>query len=998
MVISANSITKDFDPRFKIFHELMPNRVRHILLVSTPYDAWIMESDGRLSEKIINEYRGLNLSHPPRLTWASSAQEALSRIAQARFDMVITMPRPGGMDMVALGREIEQQAPQLPVIMLTQRQMHALDTATGKGPSRRSDRTFIWAGNTDILVALIKSVEDRLNVEHDCALAGIRIVMIVEDSPFYLSSMLPILYKEMVTQTQNLIAEGLNEEHRLLTMRARPKILIAHTYEEAEAIYRQHTEYILGVISDVRFPRNGKLDDNAGPALLKFIKNDRWDIPLLLTSSDPANARKARKLASRFIDKNSPSLHAQVSAFVIEKLGFGDFIFRTADGECIDRATNLRTLEQLIPSIPDEDFCRHWNQNDFSRWMFARTEIMLGIMLRPATAEDFNHDTVKMKKYLIDNIRKMRKQQQKGVIINFDPKGFDHDAPFFKIGNGSLGGKARGLAFMSALLQIHWDLGEDTDVDIFVPQSLVITTDAFAEFVAANDLSAFSISDCPDEEIAEAFSRAEMPQWLIVQLRAYLTRIDYPLAVRSSSLLEDDQFKPYAGLYRTYMLSNDHQDIEVRLSQLLAAIKLVYASTYYQGPKEFALRVGHRTEEEKMAVLIQQVVGQSCNGFFYPTLSGVAQSYNYYPFSKMRPEDGVVTIAMGLGRLVMEGESALRFSPLHPRILPQFSKVDDILENAQKIFYALKLDTHELVAGVADDVAVAQRHVGDAVGETPIQMVASTYDPAEHRIRDTFHHQGAKVVTFASILKHDLFPLPRLMRAIMEIGRVGMGCPVELEFSLNLYPDRQRTPELAVLQLRPMTEMSHRKANRIDGALISKSFCHSTQSLGSRVRDELVDILYVRPETLDPAKTVEIAAEIGRLNATLVNENRKYLLVGPGRWGSADRWLGIPVRWEDISGVAVIVETYSDKLRADPSQGSHFFHNLIALGINYMTIRDHPDDRFDWQALLTLPTIKETDHMVHAQTAHPLGFQIDGINSRAAIWINRSNPKAAFDR
>jgi CheY-like chemotaxis protein len=987
MVISANSITRDVDPRFKVFHELMPKKVRHILLVSTPYDAWIMESDCRLSEKIINEYRGLNLSHPPRLTWASSAKEALSRIAKARFDIVITMPRPGGMDMVALGRKIEQQAPRLPVITLTQRQMHALDTAAEKKPWGRSGRTFIWTGNTDILVALIKSVEDRLNVEHDCALAGIRIVMIVEDSPFYLSSILPILYKEMVTQTQNLIAEGLNEEHRLLTMRARPKILIAHTYEEAEAIYRQYTEYILGVISDVRFPRNGELDDHAGPDLLKFIKQDRWDIPLLLTSSDPANTIKAQKLASRFIDKNSPTLHAQISSFVIEKLGFGDFIFRTADGKCIDRATNLRTMEQLIPGIPDDAFCRHWNQNDFSRWMFARTEIMLGIMLRPATAKDFNYDTVMMKQYLIDNIRKMRKQQQKGVIINFDPKGFDRDAPFFKIGNGSLGGKARGLAFMSALLQMHSDLAEDTDVDIFVPQSLVITTDVFAEFVAANDLSAFSISECRDDEIADAFSRAELPEWLVGQLRAYLARIDYPIAVRSSSLQEDDQFKPYAGLYRTYMMSNDNEDIEVRLSQLLAAIKLVYASTYYKGPKEFALRVGHRTEEEKMAVLIQQVVGQSVNGFFYPTLSGVAQSYNYYPFSKMRPDDGIVTIAMGLGRPVMEGESAVRFSPVHPRILPQFSKVDDILENTQKIFYALKLDTNELAAGVEDDVAVAKRDVGDAVDEPPMQLIASTYVPAEHRIRDAFHHQGAKVVTFASILKHGMFPLPRLMQAIMEIGRVGMGCPVELEFSLNLYPDRQRTPELAVLQIRPMTEMSRGKADRIDDALISKSFCHSTQSLGTSVGDNIVDILYVRPETLDPAETVQIAAEIGHLNGALINENRKYLLVGPGRWGSADRWLGIPVRWEDISGVAAIVETYSDKLRAEPSQGSHFFHNLIALGINYMTIREHSDDHFDWQALTTLPKIEETDHMVHTRTSHPLGFKIDGVNSRAAIWI-----------
>ncbi len=540
---------------------------------------------------------------------------------------------------------------------------------------------------------------------------------------------------------------------------------------------------------------------------------------------------------------------------------------------------------------------------------------------------------------------------------------------------------------MSTLLQVHSDLGQDTDVDIFVPQSLVITTDVFAEFISANQLGDFSISESRDEEVAAAFKQAVLPEWLVSDLRAYLTYIDYPLAVRSSSLLEDDQFKPYAGLYRTYMLSNDHEDIEVRLSQLLAAIKMVYASTYYQGPKEFALRVGHRTEEEKMAVLIQQVVGQATNGYYYPTLSGVAQSHNYYPFSKMKPEDGVVTIAMGLGRLVMEGESALRFSPVHPRILPQFSKVDDILQNAQKIFYALKRNTRDLVEGTEEDVAVTKRDVSDAADEPPLQMVASTYDPTEHRIRDTFHHQGAKIVTFASILKHNMFPLPQLMKAIMEIGRVGMGCPVELEFSLNLYPDRQQIPQLAVLQLRPMTEMTHQKASRIDDDLIAKSFCHSTQSLGTTARNDIEDILYVRPETLDPAKTVDIAAEIGGLNATLIGENRKYLLVGPGRWGSADRWLGIPVRWEDISGVAAIVETFSDKLRAEPSQGSHFFHNLIALGINYITIREHSDDHFDWQALTALPRINETEHLVHARSAKPLGFKVDGVKSRTVIYL-----------
>ena len=596
-----------------------------------------------------------------------------------------------------------------------------------------------------------------------------------------------------------------------------------------------------------------------------------------------------------------------------------------------------------------------------------------------------------MQQHVIENIKKMRRRRQMGVIINFDPVDFDFDAPFFKIGNGSLGGKARGLAFMSTLLQLNQQLNEKyTPVDIMIPQSLVITTEGFDDFIEANGLGGFATSQSSDDEVTAAFSRSEMPQWIEDHLRAYLAKINYPLAIRSSSLLEDDQFKPYAGLYRTYMLPNSHPDLEVRLARLLAAIKLVYASTYYQDPKKFALRVGHRTEEEKMAIIIQQVVGRPYNGYYYPTLSGVAQSHNYYPFSKMRPDEGAVTMAMGLGRLVMEGEAALRFSPAHPRILPQFSKVDDILDNAQKVFYALKLSVGEPELNLEQDTAVVKREVLDAVQETPLQLLAGTYNPDEHRIRDSYHHSGLKVLTFAPLLKYDLFPLPRLMQEIMRIGQVGMGCPVELEFSLNLHADRKKTPQLAILQLRPMTEVAHKTSHGIDDQLISKSFCYSTRSLGSSDRNDIEDILYVRPETFDPAKTKEIAGEIGRFNAQLTDWGRRYLLVGPGRWGSADPWLGIPVRWADISGVAAIIETFSDKLKAEPSQGSHFFHNIIALGINYITVQERGEDFLDWETIRLLPIEKEGDFVVHARAPEPLGLTVDGVTSSTAVWTVRA--------
>lgn len=969
----------------------MAHKIRHILLVSSPYDYWIMEADCRLSERIINEYRGLNLSRPPRLSWVAAEEEALALIDQQRFDLVITMPGPVGTNMLALREKIKHKAPKLPVIMLIHRYMYLhVDDNELIQPSG-IDQTFIWMGNTEILVALIKSVEDQLNVEHDTGCAGIRVILMVEDSPFYLSSILPIIYKEIVTQTQNLIGEGLNEEHRLLTMRARPKILIAENYEAAIKLYEHYKQYVLGVISDVRFPRNGKLDDNAGLTLLTGIKQDRWDIPLLLTSSDSLNAAKASKVPARFIDKNSPSLHAEIRSFVLEQLGFGDFVFRMPQGGRIGKASTLRAMEKILPEIPDESFLFHWNRNDFSRWLFARTEIMVGSRMRPTTASDFSYNTAKMKQYLIESIQKQRKQRLKGVVINYTPVDFDFDAEFFKIGTGSLGGKARGLAFISTLLHFNSELSQKyAQVNISVPQSLVITTEGFDAFIELNDLGNFSTSDMSDEDVAKVFSQSDLPQWIVDQLRSYLSQIHYPLAIRSSSLLEDDQFMPYAGLYRTYMLPNNDPDLDVRLAHLTAAVKLVYASTYYEDPKTFARRVGHRTEEEKMAIIIQEVVGQQHGCFFYPTLSGVAQSYNYYPFSKMKPEEGIVTVAMGLGKLVMEGEASLRFSPVHPQVLPQFAKVEDVLDNSQKFFYALKLGAPNASICIADDTTVAKRNIFEAMDEPPMKMLAGTYCPEEHRIRDSYLDRGHKVLTFASVLKYNVFPLAKLLKEILAIGQEGMGCPIEVEFSVNLYPDKSHPPELAILQLRPMTAAATKMTANIDAEDISRAFCYSLKALGNAGRDDIRDIVYVRPETFDVAKTADIAAEIGKLNTEILALGRKYLLVGPGRWGSADTWLGIPVRWADISGVAAIIEAFSDKLKAEPSQGSHFFHNIITLGINYITVREAGEDFLNWACLTALPKVKETAYVVHACVEKPIALKVDGLKSSAVVMLNQT--------
>ncbi len=987
MALNIRPFVNASDFRFKLFHELMAKKVRNILLVSTPYDAWIMEEDCRLSERIVNEYRGLNLSQPPRLTWVSSAEAALSTLDRQTFDMVITMPRLADMGAAALGHRIKQKAPHIPVILLSHDAIPSPDMVEAdQAPG--IDRTFIWSGNTDILVALIKSAEDWMNADADVRSAGVRVILFVEDSPYYLSSLLPILYRELVCQTQAVMEGTLNEEHRLVTMRARPKILVAGNYEAALALYERFEAHVLGVISDVRFTRKGVFDESAGVDFLKHVRARRFDIPLLLTSSESINADKAVAIPAAFVDKNSDTLHQDVRRFFKDYLGFGDFIFRLPDGTQIGRASNLKALEHQLQSIPESSFRYHCNRNDFSRWLFARTEITLAAAVRPISDSDFV-DVQSHRRHLVNMIADRRKKRQKGVVADFDAADADFDTEFFKIGKGSLGGKARGMAFISSMLRQNPELDAGyAGVDIVVPQTLVITTDGFESFVEDNALRYLSKSDLPDEKIAELFVKGRFPVWIEEKLRDYLKQVNYPLAIRSSSLLEDAQYRAYAGLYRTYMISNDCPNLELRLKHLIHAIKLVYASTYYQGPKAFSKRVGHRTEEEQMAVVIQKMVGSKYGSSFYPAISGVAQSYNYYPFARMKPEEGIATIALGLGKAVVEGEKTLRFSPAHPQILPQRSTVKDILENAQRYFYALRLERSCHYLEINDGAHLWHRELSDAEDELPVQLLSSTYVADEHRIRDTIHIPGQRVLTFAHVLKYREFPLADILKDLLQLGEQGMGCPVEMEFSVALTGDsahKERPSQFAFLQLRPMTARDGLERVHIADEEIEKAFCYSGRALGNAIKRDMADIVFVKPDAFDPAKTMAIAKDIGQMNATLVRENRKYLLIGPGRWGSADRWLGIPVSWADISGVGAMVETESDKMTAEPSQGSHFFHNITTLGINYITLASADGGRLDWTWLLSLPRITDTAFCVHTRLDRPMTLKVDGRQSRGVI-------------
>jgi len=989
-----NSFASEFYARFKVFHELMAFKIREIMLVSSPYDAFIIEEDGSLASRIINEYRGLNLSMPPRVTRVSSPRDAIDWVKRKRFDLIITMPHLDEMDPSSLGAAVKEIHPRLPVILLAHNARDVFHHER-KGLSANIDKVFVWSGNSDLLLAIVKNVEDGINVDADTQRAMVRVLVLVEDSPVYRSSFLPLIYKEIVKQTQNILETGLNEEHRLLLMRARPKILLAENYEQAMAICEKFHAYLFGVISDARFPRKEHLDPHAGAFFLSWLRKEIPDLPLLMLSSEPENRSVAEGIPSVFIDKNTANLHTELRDFFLNHLGFGDFIFRLPDGTEIDRADNLHTLKAKLPHIPDASLLYHADRNHFSNWIMSRSEIVLASKFREVHTRDFeNADD--LRRYIISNVQALLTWQQRGVVAQFRRHRFDAEImDFVKLGGGSLGGKARGLAFMSALLQENAEIHEKyPNINIKIPKSLVISTEGFEDFVTRNRLRYLAEDRYTDEQVREAFLNAAMPEWLLDDLKAFLSQVNMPLSVRSSSRLEDAHFQPYAGLYETYMLPNNQPDGAVRFDQLIAAIKRVYASTYYEGPKAFSRSTANQHNEEAMAIIIQEVAGAEYGDYFYPTLAGVLQSHNFYPVSHMKPDDGIAHIALGMGKTVVEGEKSLRFSPKYPGIQPQFSSVDEILAHSQRYFYALKIRPRKREVDFDRHANLVKREIDDAEDEIPVRILASTYIPEEHRIRDSGVFDGPKIMTFASILKHKRFPLPEILTDFLELGRKALGCAVEIEFAVNLVADDRGAEKKDVfyfLQLRPMVSVKDTLDIQITDDDLRNAFCVSQQSLGNGKNDEIRDIVYVKPEVFDPGKTFAMAEEVGNINAVLLKEKRPYLLVGPGRWGSSDRWLGVPVQWRHISGVQAIVELRNENLRVDPSQGSHFFQNITSLGIFYITINQGSEDRFCGDWLDRLSPVHETPHLRHVRLPEPICVKVDGRNARCIMMRTSSS-------
>ncbi len=971
---------------FKMFQKLMPNRVRNILIVSSSYDAFIMEEDEGVLEHVFMRYRGISLIEPPIFTVVESSEEALEHIKVKKFDLVIAMPRMLGMNTVDFGYSLKKIAPDLPIVLL----IHSVrNLPLYKNIEGAIDKIFVWSGNRNILWAIVKWLEDKLNTPHDTKMAMVRVLIVVEDNPAAYSSLLPILYRAISKQTQEVLDDGLNEEHRLLKLRARTKILLAGTYEEALQLYHDYRPYLIGIFTDRSYPMDGKLDDTAGVKFLKHVKLEMSDLPLLLLSSNPNDEKEAFEIDVCFKDKNSPSLHQEIIKFLTDHMGFGKFEFKMPNGEVVIKVGTLNELEKVLKTIPGESLMYHVALNHFSNWLLARSEISLALKFRAQRYSDFS-DIDEIRDYLVSNLYAKRVERQKGVVTQFRANEFDIDNTYLRIGDGSFGGKARGLAFIAKFIHENIEqFDEFDDVNIIIPKTLVLSTDCYDEFIENNNFSDFAKSNYSDEEIRKYFLEASLSKKMRKNLGTFLKEANFPIAVRSSGLLEDNQVEAYSGLYSTYMLPNNSANINTRVAQLEGAIKLIYSSVFSKKAKAFAFSTQRRVEEEKMAIMIQQVLGKRFGQYFYPAISGMAQSYNYYPLYHMRADEGVVDISLGLGIILDEDGQSLRFSPKYPQNLPQFSLVNDILKNTQKAFYALDLSINDDLPQdgccLSEKFSLQRREIVDAKDEPFVNMMCSSYIPSEHVIRDSFG-LGVPIVTFASILKYDKIPLPQIISRILDLSKIGFGGEVEIEFAVN-YDEKSKKTDLILLQGRPLAFNDIDKEIKLNDSDIDNAICYSKSALGRSSIGKIEDIIIVDPDKFNAKTSVQIVSEIASFNYELEKENRKYLLVGLGRWGSSDHCLGVPVSWHDISSVVAFVEAANDTFRADPSSGTHFFQHITQLGLTYMTVYQQ-NEFVDWEWFKSQKIIRKTDNIYHVRTARPLEIKID-IRKNCGVILGR---------
>ncbi len=983
-------IITDPEERFEGFERLMPFKVQNILLVSSLYDSFILREDGRLNELLIDESLELNLRQIPRITHVSSCAEALNLArSNPQFNLIVTNLAVGDMDAAQLAREVRGAGLDVSVVVLAY-DYREIKNFVARNPVTDIDRIFLWQGNARILIAIVKYIEDKRNALHDTRALGVPVLLVVEDNIRYYSSFLPVIYTELIKQSRRVIQEGINVAHKLARLQARPRILLSSNYEDAASLVQEYRDSLFGLVSDVEFPRDGQLSPEAGFELARMVKSLVPDCPVVLQTSRTEFRPRAHAEGYSFLRKRSPTLLGDLREILTEQFGFGDFVFRLPDLSEVGRAKDLNELEQQLQVVPEESIVFHAQSNHFSHWLGARTEFALAAKLRPRTVSDFASPE-HMRRDLIESINEYRREQSEVLIGDFRADTFKpSESSFLRIGSGSLGGKARGLAFVRHMLRKSRLTRRFPGVRISVPPAVVLATDVFDQFVSENDLLDFALHCEDDDEIRQKFLAAPLFESLNDDLRAFLAQVHHPLAVRSSSLLEDSQYQPFTGVYETFMLGNQQANIDDRLAALAEAIRRVYASTFSRHAKAYVRATPYRLEEEKMAVILQQVVGTRHDERYYPDFSGVVRSRNYYPVLPMTFEDGIAAVALGLGRAVVDGGKCLTFCPRYPQNLVQFSSVEDILSNSQTEFWALELDGSS--EGRPGHWHERRFGLDAAENDGTLWPLASTYSRDNHAIYDGVSRPGARLVTFAPMLKHDTFPLAEILDDLVQAGEDSLGNPVEIEFAVRLPQQSGHPAEFGFLQIRPLTLARDTQDLSLDDVQPEQLICRSSKVLGNGRIDGLHDIVVVDSQRFERGRSQEVATVVARLNRALNEKNRPYLLIGVGRWGSTEPWLGIPVEWDEISGARVIVEAGFRDFRVTPSQGSHFFQNLTAFQVGYFTVNpDAGEGSVDWDWLTEQPAVEEEDCVRHLHFTKPIRVVMNSRTSEGVIFKPEAN-------
>ena len=979
------------------FVNLMMRRIYNVLIVANPYDAFMLEDDGRIEEKIYNEYMELGLRYPPTFTQVSTTEEAAEVLRSTVIDLVICMPGNADNDAFDVARDIKGKFPNIHCVVLTPFS-HGITKRMENEDLSIFDYVFCWLGNTNLILSIIKLIEDKMNLEHDIQEAGVQMILLVEDSIRFYSSILPNLYNYILEQSKNFSQEALNRHAATMRMRGRPKVVLARTYEEALRLYDKYSDNTLGVISDARYPLEDAVvktdtfgrekDPDAGLKLFRHIRSKDPFVPLILESNESENRAKAEAEGFRFVDKNSKKMSVDLRRLMEEHMGFGDFIFRDPKThEEIMRIRSLKELQDNIFRIPNDSMLYHISRNHMSRWLCARAIFPVSAFLKHVTWEKLQ-DVDAHRQIIFDAIVQYRHMKNIGVVAVFDRMKFDKYAHFARIGEGSLGGKGRGLAFLDHVIKRHPEFNQYENTTVQIPKTVVLCTDIFDAFMQDNNLYPIALSDASDEEILRHFLRAQLPDSLIADFFTFFEATKSPIAIRSSSLLEDAHYQPFAGIYSTYMIPCLEDKYQM-LQMLACAIKGVYASVFYRDSKAYMTATRNVIDQEKMAVILQQVVGKDYDGRFYPTMSGVLRSLNYYPIGDETAEEGIASLALGLGKYIVDGGQTLRVCPYHPSQVLQTSEVEKALSETQTQFYALDMKHVGEDFKVDDGFNILKIKVKDAVADGSLQYIASTFDPYDQVLYDGVYENGRKVVTFSSVLQHGVVPLPEILQMSMTYGAGAMRRPVEIEFAANIHADK--TCDFYLLQIRPIVDAKEMLDEDVRAIPDADCLLRSHNSLGHGIVEDVTDVVYVKyDDNFSAMNNYYVADDIERINRQFLADGKNYVLIGPGRWGSSDHYLGVPVKWPHISAAKVIVEVALKNYNIDPSQGTHFFQNLTSFGVGYFTVDTNVENGgfVNKEILDAMPAVEETKYVRHVRFDHPVRILMDGKKQEGAVVLS----------